>query len=54
MPQKYYMDWLEVADDEIRHFKMLESILHEVGYKYVFFIYFMIFNIRIYYYLNKD
>jgi uncharacterized ferritin-like protein (DUF455 family) len=34
MPQAYYMDWLEVADDEIRHFKMLESILHEVGYKY--------------------
>jgi len=34
MPQEYKMDWMVVADDEIRHFKMLESILKELGYKY--------------------
>jgi uncharacterized ferritin-like protein (DUF455 family) len=31
MPINYYKDWLEVADDEIRHFLMLEKLLHEVG-----------------------
>lgn len=34
MPQKYYDDWLEVADDEIRHFLMLESIILNLGYEY--------------------
>ncbi len=28
------IDWLEVASDEIRHFKMLQSILNELGYEY--------------------
>jgi len=34
MPKKYYDDWLEVADDEIRHFLSLEKLLHELGAKY--------------------
>ena len=34
MPQSYKIDWLEVAIDEIRHYKMLESILNELGYVY--------------------
>jgi len=34
MPKKFYDDWLEVADDEVRHFLMLESLLVEHGYKY--------------------
>ncbi len=34
MPQAYYDDWLEVSEDEIRHFTMLEEILHELGYRY--------------------
>lgn len=33
-PLQYYKDWLEVADDEIRHFKMLESLLKELNGKY--------------------
>lgn len=33
LPIKYYEDWLEVADDEIRHFLMLEELLNEIdGY----------------------
>ena len=34
MPLEFKQDWLKVADDEIRHFKMLEKILHALGYKY--------------------
>ena len=34
MPKKYYDDWLEVADDEIRHFLMLEKLLNELGAEY--------------------
>ena len=34
LPKKYYTDWLEVADDEIRHFLMLEELLHELGANY--------------------
>jgi uncharacterized ferritin-like protein (DUF455 family) len=34
LPIKYYCDWLEVAQDEIRHFKMCESLLNELGYEY--------------------
>lgn len=30
MPKKFYEDWLEVADDEIRHFLMLEKLLNEL------------------------
>jgi len=34
LPIQYYKDWLEVADDEIRHFLMLENLLTELGGKY--------------------
>jgi len=34
MPQEFYDDWLEVANDEVRHFLMLEPLLIEHGYKY--------------------
>ncbi|HIO95492.1 MAG TPA: ferritin-like domain-containing protein [Campylobacterales bacterium] len=34
MPQAYKLDWLEVALDEIRHYKMLETLLHKIGYSY--------------------
>ena len=31
MPMDYKIDWLEVASDEIRHFKMLKGLLDELG-----------------------
>jgi len=34
LPKAYYDDWLEVADDEIRHFEMLNALLEELGAKY--------------------
>jgi len=34
MPQAYKLDWLEVARDEIRHYRMLEELLDELGYAY--------------------
>ncbi|CAD7287045.1 ferritin-like domain-containing protein [Campylobacter suis] len=34
LPYDYYADWLEVAQDEIRHFKMIEKLLGEYGAKY--------------------
>lgn len=34
LPLKYYQDWLEVANEEIKHFLLLESILKELGYQY--------------------
>ena len=34
MPKDFYDDWLEVAEDEIRHFLMLEKILSELGFNY--------------------
>ncbi len=34
MPNEYKMDWLEVALDEIRHFKMLQGLLEDLGYRY--------------------
>ncbi|MEA3491848.1 MAG: ferritin-like domain-containing protein [Campylobacterota bacterium] len=34
MPIEYKIDWLEVADDEIRHFKMLHELLQDLGYDY--------------------
>ncbi len=34
LPQSYYDDWLEVADDEIRHFRMLNELLEELGSNY--------------------
>ncbi|HFD14559.1 MAG TPA: ferritin-like domain-containing protein [Epsilonproteobacteria bacterium] len=32
MPMAYKIDWIEVAVDEIRHFKMLEGLLQELGF----------------------
>jgi len=34
LPKKYYDDWLEVADDEIKHFLMLETLLKELDANY--------------------
>ncbi len=34
MPMEYKIDWLVVAEDEIRHFKMLQEILDTLEYKY--------------------
>ncbi len=34
MSREYKIDWLEVAIDEIRHFKMLEELLQDLGYCY--------------------
>jgi len=34
LPKAYYDDWLEVADDEIRHFEMLNGLLESLGAKY--------------------
>ena len=34
MSHEYKIDWLEVASDEIRHYKMLDELLNELGFKY--------------------
>ncbi len=34
LPKEYQLDWLIVAQDEIRHFKMLHSILEKLGLHY--------------------
>ena len=34
LPEAFYYDWIEVADDEVRHFRMLESLLAKVGHAY--------------------
>ena len=34
MPKEYYLDWLEVAEDEFRHFDLINSLLEQTGYKY--------------------
>ncbi len=34
MPKQFKLDWLEVALEEIRHYKMLNGILEELGFKY--------------------
>ncbi|CAA6821824.1 MAG: COG2833: uncharacterized protein [uncultured Sulfurovum sp.] len=34
MSKAYQIDWLEVAQDEIRHYLMLEELLHELGFAY--------------------
>jgi len=31
MPREFYDDWLEVAEDEVRHFGMLHDLLEELG-----------------------
>jgi len=34
MPRAFYDDWLAVADDECRHFEMLNALLEEAGGRY--------------------
>ena len=34
LPKAYYDDWLEVAEDEIRHFKMIEDHMAKFDVKY--------------------
>ncbi|MCW1359732.1 ferritin-like domain-containing protein [Campylobacter jejuni] len=34
LPLKFYTDWLEVADEEIKHFMLLQKALEDLGYKY--------------------
>ncbi len=34
LPKQYYDDWLVVADDEVRHFMMIEKLLEELGANY--------------------
>ena len=34
MPFDYYLDWIEVAHDEVRHFGMLEALMERVGVRY--------------------
>jgi uncharacterized ferritin-like protein (DUF455 family) len=34
MPADFYQDWLRVADEEARHFSMLQDHLHTLGYTY--------------------
>jgi len=34
MPRDYKLDWLVVADDEVRHFRMLLEILESLGFAY--------------------
>lgn len=34
LPLEYKVDWLVVAEDEVRHYKMLHGLLEELGYKH--------------------
>ena len=34
MPADFHSDWVEIADDEARHFQMLSERLNELGYRY--------------------
>ncbi|TLD83868.1 ferritin-like domain-containing protein [Helicobacter sp. MIT 11-5569] len=34
LPKHYYYDWLEVAQEEVKHFLALENLLHSIGFKY--------------------
>lgn len=34
LPLRYYSDWMEVADDEIRHFSKINEQLEKTGVKY--------------------
>lgn len=34
LPMQYYKDWLEVANEEIKHFQALREILNDLGFKY--------------------
>ena len=34
LPREFYADWLEVADDEVRHFNMINNELEKTGFHY--------------------
>ena len=34
MPRAYYLDWLQVADEEASHFSLLRALLQSMGYDY--------------------
>jgi uncharacterized ferritin-like protein (DUF455 family) len=34
MPREYRLDWLIVAQDEVRHFQMLHGVLERLGHRY--------------------
>lgn len=34
LPHQFYSDWLEVADEEIKHFKMLLDLIRSIGADY--------------------
>ncbi len=34
MPRQYYIDWISVAADEVKHFRMLDERLHTLGHEY--------------------
>jgi uncharacterized ferritin-like protein (DUF455 family) len=34
LPAEYYLDWLRIANDEVRHFKLLEMRLADYGMQY--------------------
>lgn len=34
MPERFTLEWLSVAADEARHFRMLDERLHELGHRY--------------------
>lgn len=34
LPREFYADWLEVANDEIRHFNLINAELNKTGFKY--------------------
>ncbi len=34
MPVEYYIDWIEVANDEVRHFTILNELMKKIGVTY--------------------
>ncbi|WP_456404970.1 ferritin-like domain-containing protein [Hydrogenimonas sp.] len=34
LPAAYYVDWVEVAHDEVRHYRMLEELMERIGVRY--------------------
>lgn len=34
MPERFTLEWLSVASDEVRHFRLLQSRLADLGYRY--------------------
>lgn len=34
MPEQFYLDWMKVADEEAKHFLMLQEHLNEFGFSY--------------------